>query len=164
MSRASRRIVPAVALLAAVSSGCSSLTAPASEDPQNLRPLPQQAPPAALRPKADNDARVTASHILIGYQGAAGAVGEGAGRSKDQAKQLATQILGIAKAPNADFEALAKKHSDDPGSASNGGKLGTFGRDAMVKPFSDAAFELQPGQVSDLVETQFGFHIIKRTQ
>jgi len=61
----------------------------------------------------------------------------------------------------ADFEQLAKDFSDDPGSARNGGSLGLARRGVFVKEFEEAAFSLEPGQVSDIVETQFGFHIIK---
>ena len=60
------------------------------------------------------------------------------------------------------FEELAKDFSKCP-SGQNGGDLGTFGRGMMVKPFEDAAFELQVGEVSGIVKTQFGFHLIKRT-
>ena len=60
-----------------------------------------------------------------------------------------------------DFEALAREHSDDPGTASNGGDLGWFRRGVMVREFEDVAFTLPSGEVSDLVQTDFGFHIIK---
>jgi peptidyl-prolyl cis-trans isomerase C len=62
-----------------------------------------------------------------------------------------------------DFAALAKEHSQDPGSAINGGDLGLFQRGQMVPPFDQAAFTLKPGSTSELVETQFGYHIIRVT-
>ena len=86
---------------------------------------------------------VRASHILI----------------KDEAK--AKEVLALAQAPNSDFAALAKQYSEDTGSAANGGDLDYFTKDQMVKPFSDAAFALKPDNVSDLVKTEFGYHIIK---
>ena len=63
----------------------------------------------------------------------------------------------------ADFAALAREHSEDPGSAANGGEL-TVSRGETVPPFEQAAFALEPGGVSPVVETQFGFHIIKLSE
>lgn len=81
--------------------------------------------------------------------------------SEPAARAEAEQLLKELKA-GANFEALAKARSQDPGSAAKGGDLGTSARGRMVKPFEEAAFKLnQPGELSDVVETSFGFHIIK---
>jgi peptidyl-prolyl cis-trans isomerase D len=61
------------------------------------------------------------------------------------------------------FAQVAKANSQDPGSAANGGDLGYFGRDAMVKPFEEAVFKMKQGDISDVVESDFGFHIIELT-
>jgi peptidyl-prolyl cis-trans isomerase D len=94
---------------------------------------------------------VDASHILFAVQDPS---------KEAEVRAKAEGILKRIKAGE-DFAALAKQFSDDPGSKELGGNLGPFARGRMVKPFSDAAFSLQPGQVSDLVRTQYGFHIIK---
>ncbi len=77
-----------------------------------------------------------------------------------QARQQAESLLDSITA-GVPFEELARRHSDDPGSARNGGNLGLARRGVFVKEFEEAAFALEPGEVSDVVETQFGFHIIK---
>jgi peptidyl-prolyl cis-trans isomerase C len=100
------------------------------------------------------DERVRASHILIAFPENADA------SAKAQAKTKAEQVLKDVKAGK-DFAALAKQHSQDPGSAVNGGDLGFFQKGQMVGPFNDVAFSLAPGAISDVVETQFGYHIIK---
>ncbi len=96
--------------------------------------------------------QVRASHILLKTEG------------KDEAavKAKAEEILKEAKA-GADFAELAKKNSEDDSNAQNGGDLDYFGRGRMVPEFDTAAFTMEPGQISDLVKTQFGFHIIKLT-
>lgn len=81
-------------------------------------------------------------------------------QAQQQARQQAEKLLANIK-QGADFTQLAKKHSDDPGNAEQGGELGWFGRRGMVQQFSEAAFSLEPGQVSEVVESPFGFHIIK---
>jgi parvulin-like peptidyl-prolyl isomerase len=101
---------------------------------------------------------VRASHILLMYKGSARS---SATRSKVEAEQQIRDLQGQLQG-GADFAALAKAHSDCP-SKSKGGDLGQFGRGQMVKPFEDATFAMQIGQVSDVVETDFGYHLIKRT-
>lgn len=99
-----------------------------------------------------------ASHILIGFGVNATA------EQKQAAKAKAESLLAAVKKNPKSFEELATKNSQDPGSAAKGGDLGSFGRGAMVKPFEDAAFGMKVGQVSDLVESEFGYHIIKLTE
>ncbi len=105
---------------------------------------------------------IGASHILIGFTGsqASGAPA----RTKDEARTLAEQILAKANLNPDGFAALADENTDDPSGKGKGGDLGTFKRETMTKAFSDAAWKLEVGQISGVVETEFGFHIIKRTK
>ncbi len=98
-----------------------------------------------------------ASHILI----AAGADADAA--AKAQAKEKAQKLLAELKSAPEKFDELAKANSDDTGSAAQGGDLGFFSRDMMVAPFSEAAFAMKEGEISDLVQSEYGFHIIKVT-
>ncbi len=97
---------------------------------------------------------VRARHILIELRPDADEQARAAARKK------AEDVLAKVK-QGGDFAALAKEFSDDPGSASKGGDLGLFGRGKMVPQFDDAAFALASGQLSEVVESPFGFHIIK---
>lgn len=102
---------------------------------------------------------VTASHILLKTQDDKGK--ELSVEKKKEAKKKVQEALAKVKSGE-DFAKIAKKYSEDP-SASSGGQLGTFGRGQMVTEFEDAAFSMKPGQISDIVETQYGYHIIKVT-
>jgi len=98
-----------------------------------------------------------ASHILIKADKSASP------EVKAKAKAKAEALLAEVKKNPGSFAELAKKNSDDPGSAEKGGDLDFFGRGAMVKPFEDAAFSLKPGEISGIIESDFGYHIIKVT-
>lgn len=98
-----------------------------------------------------------ASHVLLTLD--AGASAEDKAKIRSKAEELLAQV----RANPERFADIARAHSQDPGSAANGGDLDFFARGAMVKPFEDAAFALQKGAISDVVESDFGFHIIQLT-
>lgn len=98
-----------------------------------------------------------ASHILI-------KVDKGASDAdKAAAKAKAEKLLAQLRKSPADFAKLAKEHSQDPGSAERGGDLDFFGKGMMVPPFEDAVFKLKQGEISDVVQSDFGYHIIQLT-
>jgi peptidyl-prolyl cis-trans isomerase D len=96
-------------------------------------------------------AQVRASHILFKLEG----------KDEKVVRAQAEEVLKKAKAPGADFAALAKQYSEDDSNNANGGDLDYFGRGRMVAEFEQAAFAMKAGEISDLVKTAFGFHIIK---
>lgn len=102
----------------------------------------------------DPEQRLT-SHILVRADADADEAALNAARTK------AEEILAKAKAPAADFAALAREFSDDTGSKINGGDLGPVRKGAMVKPFEDAVFSMQAGEIRGPVKSEFGFHIIQ---
>ncbi len=98
--------------------------------------------------------RIKARHILIAVEDPASA------DSKKAAREKAEKILARVRAGE-DFAELAKKYSDDPGSREKGGDLGFFSRGQMIEPFEKAAFSLKVGEISGLVESPFGYQLIK---
>ena len=101
---------------------------------------------------------VKASHILISTVDDNGK--ELSEAKKKEAKKKAEEVLKKAKSGE-EFSELAKEYSDDPGSAAKGGDLGYFTKGQMVQPFEEAAFSLKSGEISGLVESEYGYHIIK---
>ena len=98
-----------------------------------------------------------ASHILIAFKSGANEA------DKAKVREHAAQVLAQVRKSPGSFAELAKKNSDDPGSASKGGDLDFFSRGMLTRPFEDAAFRLKLNEVSDLVESDYGFHIIRVT-
>lgn len=160
------------ALLAACAlAGCVVTTFEGPSEPPRVAPSPLASAAAAkseetpLEPEADSagqPSEIAARHLLVAYQGALRA-SPSVTRSKAEAQARAAEALKRARAGE-DFEALVKEYSDEPGAAERGGSLGRFGRGMMVPAFEKAAFKLAPGEVSDVIETQFGFHVIQRTE
>jgi hypothetical protein len=126
-----------------------------SVDPNAPKPLS----PAEL---AAQPTEISARHLLVSYKDALRAA-PGIGRSKAEARARAEEAQKRAAAGE-DFKALVKQYSDEPGAADRGGDLGKFDRNSMVPAFANAAFALKVGEVSQVVETQFGFHVILRTE
>ncbi|MDH5675208.1 MAG: peptidylprolyl isomerase [Myxococcales bacterium] len=110
---------------------------------------------------ATQEVRIGARHILVAYAGSERASPE-VTRTREQARTLAIDIVKRARAGE-DWDALWKEHSDEPGGRP-GGDLGLFGHGVMVPSFEQAAFALEVDQVSDVIETPFGFHVIQRTK
>lgn len=154
---------PLLVVLALALNGCvlSTYGGPA-EEPEI--PLPPEKIGQTEKAPAvpDGPAEIGASHILISYKGATRAAPY-IERTRDEAMALAQSLQEKATA-GGDFAALAKENSDDPGSAAMGGSLGRFTRGQMVPAFSNAAFSLEIGGISQVVESPFGFHVIKRTE
>lgn len=98
-----------------------------------------------------------ASHVLINAPKDAPAA------DRKQAREKADELLAQLRKSPKSFADVARKHSQDPGSAAKGGDLEYFGRGAMVKPFEDAVFAMKEGEISAVVESDFGFHIIQLT-
>jgi len=153
--------------------GCVLTTFEGAGDPPRIAPRPspvataRASDPSATKPRspvqlASEPAEISARHLLVSYRDALRAA-PGIGRTKEQARARAEEAQKRAAAGE-DFVALVKQYSDEPGAADRGGDLGKFDRSSMVPAFANAAFALKVGEVSEVVETQFGFHVILRTE
>lgn len=111
---------------------------------------------------AEPPSEIRIQHVLIAYKGAKDAA-KTTQRSKEDAKKLAEEVRKKA-IEGADFAELAKQHSDDEGSRERLGSLGKVKRETLVKPVADAAFALSVDAISEVVESPYGFHVIKRNQ
>jgi peptidyl-prolyl cis-trans isomerase NIMA-interacting 1 len=179
MRATSSILLPAsLALLAA----CGGPPAPAAPPAQGADPAAAQAPSASAAPGLDKaavgaclatanasrarfsgePATITVKHVLVKYKGSKNADPK-ITRSREEACIRAIEARDKVRG-GADFAEVVKQYSDEPGAASREGLIGAVERKDVLKPFADAAFELSSGQLSDVVETEFGFHVILRTQ
>jgi hypothetical protein len=105
---------------------------------------------------------ISAQHLLVMYQGSKSAPAS-VKRTRDEARIRAGEALDAVK-HGQDFDKVVSSYTDEPGGAVRRGRLGRFTRDRMVKAFSDAAFALEVGEVSKVIESPFGFHVIRRLE
>ncbi len=117
---------------------------------------------ASSAPAARGGERIGARHVLVMHADSR-ARPDHVVRTKAEALTRAEECLAKLQA-GADFSEMVERYSDEPGAAERGGDLGVVGREAMVKAFSAAAFALEVGALSRVVETPYGFHVIKRTR
>lgn len=162
---------PGLLLSALALAGCVVTTFEGPGEPARVAtpPAPVTASPGAPAPGepsaselAGEPVEIAARHLLVSYQGALRA-SPSVTRSKLEAETRARDALKRAR-EGEDFEVLVKEFSDEPGAGERGGSLGRFQRGMMVKAFENAVFKLAPGEISDIVETQFGYHVIQRTE
>jgi peptidyl-prolyl cis-trans isomerase NIMA-interacting 1 len=128
-----------------------------------LRTANEEALETAERAKvASQPQQVSARHVLVMHQGSR-AKPENVVRTREEARARAQECLRKLR-EGADFAKMVEQYSDEPGAAERGGDLGAFGREVMVKAFTDAAFNLRVNEISEVIETPYGFHVIQRTK
>ena len=118
-------------------------------------------PPMPMPPQAPRE-MFAAKHLLVMYKGGRRAP-ENVTRTKDEAKARATEAQKKAKDGKIKFEELVKEYSDEPKAGERGGDLGSFAKGSMVPEFQAGLEKIKVGEISDVVETPFGFHVILRT-
>ena len=139
-----------------------AIPASAHETAASNTPPASAAAPSSTNAETTPPETIIAQHVLVAYRGAK-RTPKGVTRSKAEAKARALEALGKIRG-GTPFEELVRSYSDDQGSVDRMGSLGKFRKSDMDPAFGAAAFALKVGDVSDVVETPFGFHIIKRTQ
>ncbi|MBX3187827.1 MAG: peptidylprolyl isomerase [Labilithrix sp.] len=112
--------------------------------------------------RADEPSKIGAKHVLVKYAGAKKAPAT-VTRTREEACLRAEEARAKLEG-GASFADVVKEYSEEPGAATREGSLGAIARTDVVPPFADAAFELAAGEVSHVVETDFGFHVILRTE
>lgn len=112
--------------------------------------------------RPDEPARITAKHVLVKYAGAKNAA-PSVSRSREDAC-LRAEEARAKLASGASFAEVVAAYSEEPGASTREGSVGSVGRGDVVPAFADAAFELRPGEVSHVVETPFGFHVVLRAE
>lgn len=162
---------------------CGGSTPPAAEPVASAAPAaPAAAPVATAAPGPDKaavdqclatanasrarfsgePAKITVKHVLVKWKGAKKG-DDKATRTRGEACLRAVEARDKLRAGE-DWDATVKTYSDEAGAATRGGLVGAVERKDVAKPFADAAFELKPNQMSDVVESDFGFHVITRSE
>ncbi|HEU4409724.1 MAG TPA: peptidylprolyl isomerase [Polyangiaceae bacterium] len=151
-----------MALGAALSAGCDG-TISGLHRTRGVSPVVFTPPASSARgARPDEPRQVRAQHLLVMHRESRNA-SPAIQRTRAEARARADEALRKVR-EGADFDQIARTYSDEPGAAERAGDLGRFTRRMMVKPFSDAAFRLKVGEISDVVETEFGYHVIRRTE
>jgi parvulin-like peptidyl-prolyl isomerase len=174
--RSALHALPALFLVACAASPPPAAPAPASSAQAEASPAPAPAPSVdatavqqclaaagAKRARFSGEpAKVGVKHVLVKYKGSKNAAAT-ITRTREEACLRAVEVRDKIR-NGGDWDALVKEYSDETGAATRAGSLGTVERKDLAKPFADAAFELSVNMLSDVVETEFGFHVIVRTE
>lgn len=162
MPRNPRLLCGAMAVVGALSGLACDGTLTGMHRTRGTLPVVEEDPLPTSDPAKEGPRQIHAQHLLVMHRESKSAPPTML-RTRIEAKMRAQEALEKIKAGMTMDEA-AVEYSDEPGAAQTKGDLGFFSRRQMVKKFADAAFRLKPGELSDVVETEYGFHVIKRLE